>query len=78
MRYIRIYIIIIYNYYIDKMINFNQGRFSSVSSSSSAAGGRQTLNELEGRMKLGIELGEEVEEEAHPSPAYRSESSTEL
>ena len=59
------------------MIDFNQGRFSSVSSSSSAAGGRQTLNELEGRMELGIELGEEVEEEAHLSPAYRSESSTE-
>ena len=77
MRYIRIYIIIIYNYYIDKMIDFNQGRFSSVSSSSSTAGGRQTLNELEGRMELGIELGEEVEEDAHLSPAYRSESSTE-
>ena len=42
------------------MIDFNQGRFSSVSSSSSAAGGRQTLSELEGRMELGIELGEEV------------------
>ena len=28
-------------------------------------------------MELGIELGEEVEEEAHLSPAYRSESSTE-
>ena len=49
-----------------------------MSSSSSIAGGRQTLNELEGRMELGIELGEEVEEEAHLSPAYRSESSTEL
>ena len=59
------------------MIDFNQGRFSSVSSLSSAAGGRQTLNELEGRMELGIELGEEVEGEAHLSPAYRSESSTE-
>ena len=59
---------------MDKMIDFNQGRFSSVSSSSSTAGGRQTLNELEGRMELGIELGEEVEEEAHLSPAYRSES----
>ena len=56
------------------MIDFNQGRFSSVSSSSSAAGGRQTLNELEGRMELGIELGEEVEEDEHLSPAYRSES----
>ena len=59
------------------MIDFNQGRFSSVSSSSSTAGGRQTLNELEGRMELGIELGEEVEEDAHLSPAYRSESCTE-
>ena len=35
------------------------------------------MNEWEGRMELGIELGEEVEEDAHLSPAYRSESSTE-
>ena len=41
--------------------------------SSSTAGGRQTLNELEGRMEQGIELGEEIEEEAHLSPAYKSE-----
>ena len=60
------------------MIDFNQGRFSSVSSSSSTAGGRQTLNELKGRMELGIELAEQVEEEPHLSPAYRTESSTEL
>ncbi|KAJ7378641.1 WD40 repeat protein [Desmophyllum pertusum] len=45
------------------------GRLSSVSSSSSARGGRQTLDELDGRMELGIELGEEEleEEEAHLS-----------
>lgn len=49
------------------------GRFSSVSSSSSTAGGRQSLDELEGRMQLGIELGEEMEEEAHLSPAYRND-----
>ena len=44
-----------------------------MSSSSSTAGGRQTTDELEGRMELGIELGEEMEEEeAHLYPAYRS------
>ena len=43
-----------------------------MSSSSSTTGGRQPLDELEGRMELGIELGEEMEEEAHLSPAYRS------
>ena len=44
-----------------------------MSSSSSARGGRQNLDELEGRMELGIELGEEMEEEeAHLSPVCRS------
>jgi len=53
---------------------YRQGRFSSISSSNSTAGGRQTLDELEGRFELGIELGEEMEEEeAHVSPAYRNE-----
>ncbi|XP_078352736.1 guanine nucleotide exchange factor subunit RIC1-like isoform X2 [Oculina patagonica] len=50
------------------------GRLSSVSSSGSAGGGRQTLDELESRMELGIELGEEVEEEeAHLSPVCKSD-----
>ena len=49
---------------------------SSVSSSGSARGGRQTLDELESRIDLGIELGEEVdeEEEAHLSPVSRSKN----
>lgn len=54
--------------------HFYSGRLSSVSSSSSTRGGRQNLDELEGRMELGIELGEEIEEEeAQLSPVYRSE-----
>lgn len=58
---------------VKKIFN-SVGRFSSVSSSSSAVGGRQHLDELEGGMELGIELGEEMDEEqeAHLSPAYRS------
>lgn len=52
------------------------GRLSSVSSSSSTRGGRQNLDELEGRMELGIELGEEIEEEeAQLSPVYRNDES---
>ena len=54
--------------------HFYSGRLSSVSSSSSTRGGRQNLDELEGRMELEIELGEEIEEEeAQLSPVYRSE-----
>lgn len=50
------------------------GRNSSVSSSNSTVGGRQPLDELEGRLELGVELGEEMEEEeAHVTPAYRNE-----
>lgn len=52
------------------------GRLSSVSSSSSTRGGRQNLDELEGRLELGIELGEEVEEEeAQLSPVCRNDES---
>ena len=44
-----------------------------MSSSNSTVGGRQPLDELEGRLELGVELGEEMEEEeAHVTPAYRS------
>lgn len=60
-----------------KRIKCILGRFSSISSSNSTVGGRQALDELEGRLELGIELGEEMEEEeAHVSPAYRSEYNT--
>ena len=52
---------------------FFSGRLSSVSSSGSGRGVRQTLDDLESRMELGIELGEEMEEEeAHLSPVCRS------